>query len=139
MRGRNSPSTYEEVNMIKLENIVKTYGSKENRTYAVNEVSMNIDDGEFVSIMGKSGSGKSTILNIIGCIDSATSGTYYVDDICVSDMSIGKRKKFLRENISFIFQDFALIDDYTVYENIEVPLIAKGKSRKEKKLLLKNI
>lgn len=122
--------------MIKLENIEKHYSKGENVTKALNGVSLEVKDGEMIAIMGRSGSGKSTLLNIIGCMDSMTSGTYMYNDMNIGEMSIGKRKKFIKDHVSFIFQDFALMDDYSVYENIELPLLVKKISKRERKKIV---
>ncbi len=122
--------------MIKLKDIVKIYGDKECQTYALKGVSIDIADGEFVAIMGPSGSGKSTLLNIIGCMDSLTEGELIVDEIVVSDLKNTKRQEFAKNNISFVFQDFALMNDYTAYENVELPLRIKGVSGRERKRII---
>lgn len=119
--------------MIKLNNIKKHYVTSGVVTKALDGIDLEIEDGEMLAIMGSSGSGKSTLLNIIGCMDNMTDGTYIYNNQVVSDMSLNQRKKFCKEHISFIFQDFALMDDYTVYENIELPLLLKGVKRKERK------
>lgn len=122
--------------MIKLTDIKKEYKVGKVVTKALDGATLTIDDGEMVAIMGSSGSGKSTLLNIIGCMDKMSEGTYMYNDINVSKLSVGQRKKFCKEHISFIFQDFALMDDYTVYENIELPLLVKGFKRRERKKLI---
>lgn len=122
--------------MIKLTDIRKEYKTGQVVTKALDGLSLEIEDGEMVAIMGSSGSGKSTLLNIIGCMDKMTEGTYIYKDINVSELSVSKRKQFCKEHISFIFQDFALMDDYTVYENIELPLLVKGFKRGERKKLI---
>lgn len=122
--------------MIKLTDIRKEYKTGQVVTKALDGLSLEIEDGEMVAIMGSSGSGKSTLLNIIGCMDRMTEGTYIYNDINVSELSVSKRKQFCKEHISFIFQDFALMDDYTVYENIELPLLVKGFKRGERKKLI---
>lgn len=119
--------------MIKLNNIKKHYVTSGVVTKALDGIDLEIEDGEMLAIMGSSGAGKSTLLNIIGCMDNMTDGTYIYNNQVVSDMSLNQRKKFCKEHISFIFQDFALMDDYTVYENIELPLLLKGVKRKERK------
>lgn len=119
--------------MIELKDVEKIYGDKECQTHALKGVSLSIEDGEFVAIMGPSGSGKSSLLNILGCMDSLSKGTYMVDGMVVSDLKSVKRQEFAKKNISFIFQDFALMNDYTAYENVELPLRIKGVSGKERK------
>lgn len=119
--------------MIELKDVEKIYGDKDCQTRALKGVSLNINDGEFVAIMGPSGSGKSSLLNILGCMDSLSKGTYTVDGIVVSELKNIKRQEFAKKNISFIFQDFALMNDYTAYENVELPLRIKGVSGEERK------
>ncbi|NLL92697.1 MAG: ABC transporter ATP-binding protein [Clostridiales bacterium] len=119
--------------MIKLENITKIY-SNNNEQKALDDVSLQINDGEFVAIMGESGSGKSTLINIIGMMDKETAGTYLLDDVNISELNLSQREKKRRENISFIFQQFALVKRYTIYENVELPLIAKGVPSKKRKV-----
>lgn len=93
------------------------------QTKALNEVSLEIKRGEFVAIMGPSGCGKSTLLNILGTLDSPTSGKYYFDDKEIDKMSESQLTAFRKGNIGFVFQNFNLIDELTVYENVELPLV----------------
>lgn len=111
--------------MIILENIIKDYSNKEQVTHALRGIDVTIQDGEFVAIVGTSGSGKSTLLNIIGAMDHATSGKYIFDGKEITSCNLKELHKFRKENISFVFQNFALMDKYTVYENVEMPLIAR--------------
>lgn len=122
--------------MIRLDNITKIYNEKVDDTKALDSVSLTIDDGEFVSIMGASGSGKSTLLKIIGCMDTATSGTYCLDDVNVTASSRSQVDKLRKSRIGFVFQHFALMDYYTAYENIELPLLAANVKRKERKRII---
>ena len=122
--------------MIRLENITKIYNEKVDDTKALDDVSLKIEDGEFVSVMGASGSGKSTLLKIIGCMDSPTSGKYYLDDTEVTAASRSQVHKLRKEKIGYVFQHFALMDYYTAYENIELPLIIKNIKRSERKRLV---
>lgn len=119
--------------MIKLENISKRYSFGDVITDALTDVSLVINDGEFVAVMGASGSGKSTLLNIIGCMDKPTCGEYFLDNQCVSKLSSGKLSVIRGEKISFVFQNFALMEKYTAYENIELPLINKRIPAKERR------
>lgn len=119
--------------MMRLEHITKIYNEKVDNTKALDDVSLTIQDGEFVAVMGPSGSGKSTLLNIIGCMDNATSGDYYMDEIKVSSLSGADMNAFRRKNIGFVFQHFALMDYYTAYENIELPLVAQNVRASERK------
>lgn len=122
--------------MIRLENITKIYNEKVDDTKALDDVSLKIEDGEFVSVMGASGSGKSTLLKIIGCMDSPTSGKYYLDDTEVTAVSRSQVHKLRKEKIGYVFQHFALMDYYTAYENIELPLLAANVKRKDRKRII---
>lgn len=107
------------------------------QTKALNEVSLEIKRGEFVAIMGPSGCGKSTLLNILGTLDSPTSGRYLFDGKEVDRMSESQLTSFRKGNIGFVFQSFNLIDELTVYENVELPLVyLKSKSAERKKKVM---
>lgn len=125
--------------MIELKDVTKVYKGDTYETYALNNLSLNIEDGEFVAIMGRSGSGKTTLLNIIGCMDSASQGTVIIDDIDISNASAHKLDVVRRNKISFIFQNYALMQQYSVYENIEVPLNARNIKGQKKKTAIKDI
>lgn len=126
--------------MIRLQGISKVYTSKNAETLALKDVSLKIEKGEYIAVMGTSGSGKSTLLNIIGCMDQATSGTYWFDGLDVTGMSVRALHQFRKNNISFVFQNFALLNQYTVYENVELPLIARGVlAGKRKKIVLNEL
>ena len=124
--------------MIQLKNIVKTYDAGNRKFNALDGVSLDIQDGEMVAVMGPSGSGKSTLLNIIGGMDMATEGEYMYDDINVTKMKNKDLHIFRRDNISFVFQHFALMNRYTVYENVEVPLIAAHVNLLKRKEIVMN-
>ena len=109
--------------MIKTENLSMIFTTEDVQTKALNEVSLEIKKGEFVAIMGPSGCGKSTLLNILGTLDSPTSGKYYFDDKEIDKMSESQLTAFRKGNIGFVFQNFNLIDELTVYENVELPLV----------------
>lgn len=109
--------------MIKTENLTKIYRTDEVETTALNEVSIQIQAGEFVSIMGPSGCGKSTLMNILGMIDNPSGGKYTFLEHEVSGYSERQRSDLRKNNIGFIFQSFNLIDELTVFENVELPLI----------------
>ncbi len=109
--------------MIQLKNISKQYTLGDIITNALNNVSLTISDGEFVAIMGASGSGKSTLLNIIGCMDTPTVGEYLLDDRKVSELNSRELSNIRNTKITFVFQNFALMEKYTAYENIELPLV----------------
>lgn len=125
--------------MIELKDVTKVYKGDTYETYALNNLSLNIEDGEFVAIMGRSGSGKTTLLNIIGCMDSASQGTVIIDDIDISNASAHKLDVMRRNKISFIFQNYALMQQYSVYENIEVPLNARNIKGQKKRAAIKDI
>lgn len=122
--------------MIKIENLVKVYNSKKRNKYtALKGVSLTIEDGEFTAIVGRSGSGKSTLLHIIGMLDDFTSGEYYWNDKKISQMSEAEKTKLRAKNFGFVKQDFALIEDYTVLDNVILPLYPlKVKNKRERSL-----
>lgn len=119
--------------MITLTNLTKEYN--EPHKVILDEVSLTINDNEFVAIMGKSGAGKSTLLNILGCIDYASGGEYRYDDIMVSELSKREMHLFRKKHFSYVFQNFELIPQYTVYENVELPLLARNIGNKKEKVL----
>jgi putative ABC transport system ATP-binding protein len=112
--------------LIRLSNVRKLYRTKELETTALDDVSLAIREGEFVAVMGPSGCGKSTLLNIIAMIDTPTSGRYVLGDMEVSSYSERRLVELRKRNIGFIFQSFNLIDDLSVYENVELPLLYQG-------------
>ena len=121
--------------MINIQNLSKIFRTEEIETKALNEVSLTIHQGEFISIMGPSGSGKSTLLNIVGLLDTASSGSYHLLDNEIMGLKEQEKAKVRKHNIGFIFQNFNLIDELSVYDNIELPLIYSGiptSQRKEK-------
>ncbi|MDR0334004.1 MAG: ABC transporter ATP-binding protein [Dysgonamonadaceae bacterium] len=109
--------------MIRTENLKKVFRTEEVETHALANVSLNINEGEFVAIMGPSGCGKSTLLNILGLLDNLSEGKYFLNDIDVSQFTESERTKLRKGTIGFIFQSFNLIDELNVYENIELPLL----------------
>ncbi len=109
--------------MLKLHNLYKVYRTEEVETVALNGVNVEINQGDFVAVMGPSGCGKSTLLNIIGLLDSPTEGDYFFFDENVAGYSEERRSKIRKKNIGFIFQNFNLIDELTVAENIELALL----------------
>ncbi len=109
--------------MINIEHLTKIFFTEEVQTKALNDISLHIDCGEFVAIMGPSGCGKSTLLNVLGTLDSPTSGTYTFDGRRLDVMTESQLSAFRKGRIGFIFQNFNLIDELTVYENVELPLM----------------
>jgi putative ABC transport system ATP-binding protein len=119
--------------MIKTVNLTKVFRTDEVETTALNNVSFGIRPGEFVAIMGPSGCGKSTLLNILGLLDNPTGGEYFFNGSEVSRFTERQRARMRKENIGFVFQNFNLIDELNVFENVELPLIYLGLSATERK------
>lgn len=108
--------------MIRIENITRTYGSGDIEVKALADVSLSIQENEFVAIMGTSGSGKSTLMNILGCLDTPTSGEYYLSDVPVKNIDDESLSKIRNEKIGFIFQTFHLLPRLTALQNVMLPL-----------------
>lgn len=123
--------------MINIQNIYKNYNNKETRVIALNNISLSIDDGEFVAIIGKSGSGKSTLMNILGCLDTPTSGKYILMDKDVSNLCENELAHIRNQTIGFIFQGFNLISNLTALENVELPLIYRNIKKSNREILAK--
>lgn len=119
--------------MIQVKNLSKIFRTDEIETVALNNISLDINDGEFVAIMGPSGCGKSTLLNILGLLDNPSDGSYVFGETEVARLKEKDRTKFRKGNIGFVFQSFNLIDDLNVYENIELPLKYLNISSSERK------
>lgn len=120
--------------MIKTNELTKVFRTEEVETTALNKVTMTVNEGEYVAVMGPSGCGKSTLLNILGLLDNPTSGSYVFNGTEVANLKERDRTIFRKGNIGFVFQSFNLIDELTVYENVELPLIyLKMKSGERKK------
>lgn len=119
--------------MIQARNLKKIYSTEEVETTALNNVNIEIKEGEFVAIMGPSGCGKSTLLNIMGLLDNPSDGEYHFLGNNVSNKTERERAQFRKGNIGFIFQSFNLIDELTVFENVELPLLYLGMSADERK------
>jgi putative ABC transport system ATP-binding protein len=109
--------------MIKTTDLTKIFSTDEVETTALDRICLDVKKGEFVAIMGPSGCGKSTLLNIIGLVDQPSAGQYYLDGYNVSSLNENERTRMRKGNIGFVFQSFNLIDDLTVFENIELPLV----------------
>lgn len=118
--------------MIKIINLTKIFRTESVQTTALNEISLEISQGEFVAIMGPSGCGKSTLLNMIGLLDNPTSGELWFMDQEVSRYSENDRTDLRNGNLGFVFQSFNLIDELTVFENVELPLLYAGVSTRER-------
>lgn len=118
--------------MIKIINLTKIFRTESVQTTALNEVSLELNQGEFVAIMGPSGCGKSTLLNMIGLLDNPTSGELWFMDQEVSRYSENDRTDLRNGNLGFVFQSFNLIDELTVFENVELPLLYAGVSTRER-------
>jgi putative ABC transport system ATP-binding protein len=122
--------------MIKLRDIDKYIDSKYQRTFILKGIDLDIEQGEFVTIMGPSGAGKSTLMNIIGMLDEQSQGEYYFFDEPIHKIKERKRSELHKHHIGFVFQAYHLIDELTVYENIETPLLYKGVKSSERKSMV---
>lgn len=131
--------------MIQIKNLVKVYNKgKTNEFCALKGIDLSIDEGEMVAIIGKSGAGKSTLLHILAAIDSYDKGSYLVDGVTVGDLKEKDRARFRNQKIGIVMQDYALIDEYTIEENVQIPLIfgkVKGNDVRREKIMtaLKNV
>ncbi|PRP66246.1 ABC transporter ATP-binding protein [Nonlabens agnitus] len=125
--------------LLQLNNLYKwvTQGGK--RVFLLNDLSLKVEEGEFISIMGPSGSGKSTLLNVIGMLDGFQEGEYEFLEESVHSLKEKQKSKLYKEYIGFVFQQYHLIDELTVYENIETPLLYKGVKSSERKALVADI
>ena len=122
--------------MIRLEGIEKYYSSGFVKTYVLRNIDLEIEEGAFVSIMGPSGAGKSTLLHIIGMLDAPSDGAYYFNDQPVHALTERQRTEIHRHHIGFVFQSYHLIDELTVYENLETPLLYKKVKKSEREGLI---
>src|ERR1700712_2432259 len=125
--------------MIELKNIFKWVNNGSNRIFLLKDINIIIKEGEFISIMGPSGSGKSTLLNVIGLLDGFDEGTYNFLGTDVQQLKEKQRSKLFKENIGFVFQAYHLIDELTVYENIETPLLYHDVKSSERKAMVADI
>lgn len=127
------------MSIISIQNLVKIYGDKGTQVKALNGINLSIKEGEMVAIMGTSGSGKSTLLNVIGCIDKATSGNYFLNGKDIESINSREMAIIRNEIFGFIVQDFALIEKYTVEQNIKIPLVYSRKSINSKKIKIEDV
>ena len=125
--------------MLQLKNIFRWYNSGANRTFVLRDVSIDIQKGEFISIMGPSGSGKSTLLHILGMMDNPNEGTYDFLGESVLNLKEKQRAELYKKHIGFVFQAYHLIDELTVYENIETPLLYHGFNASERKSMVADV
>ncbi len=116
--------------LVEIQDICKVYNPGENEVRALDHISLTIEEGEFVAIIGQSGSGKSTLMNMIGCLDTPTSGKYFLHGKDVSHMTDDQQSDVRNREIGFIFQGFNLIQSLTALENVELPLMYRGVSKK---------
>ncbi len=127
------------INLIKLINIERYYRAGLQKSWVLRDISLDIEEGDFVTIMGPSGSGKTTLLNIIGMLDGSNGGEYYFLDEPVHKFNERRKTDLHKHYIGFIFQAYHLIDDLTVYENIETPLLYKKINRSQRKAVVADI
>lgn len=125
--------------MIKLHDLEKFYESRAGRTYVLRRITFDVQEGEFITIMGPSGSGKSTLLHIMGMLDGAWNGEYYFWDQPVHKLNTKKRNELHKANIGFVFQAYHLLDNLTVYENLEIPLSYRNIKRSERQAMVADI
>jgi putative ABC transport system ATP-binding protein len=125
--------------MIKIKEMEKVYRTEEVETVALNKISIDVKEGEFVAIMGPSGCGKSTLLNILGLLDDPDNGSFVFNGIEVAKFNERKRAELRKQNIGFVFQSFNLIDELTVYENVELPLIYTKVPSAERKIRVEKV
>ncbi len=114
------------MSLIEIKNLIKTYQTGDSSFNALDDVSLTVEEGEFVAIMGTSGSGKSTFMNTLGCLDKPTSGSYHLDGIDVLSLNADKLSEIRNLKLGFVFQGFNLIPRTTALENVEMPMIYKG-------------
>jgi putative ABC transport system ATP-binding protein len=119
--------------LIRLEQLGKVFYTDEVETHALSDVHLRIDRGEYVAVSGPSGCGKSTLLSILGLLDSPTRGTYQLNGVLVQDLGPAQRSRIRNREVGFIFQSFNLIDDLTVYENVDLPLSYRGMKPAERR------
>lgn len=123
--------------LISLKDIIREYGNKDNTVHALRGVDLLINKGELIAIMGPSGSGKTTLLNILGCLDSPNSGKYFLEGVDITQAKQKELAGIRNSKFGFVVQSFALLDDYTVYENVKIPLDYNKSKVKNKRLKIK--
>ena len=123
--------------MIQLNSISKVYGKDSNSVQALIDININIEKGDMLAIIGPSGSGKSTLLNILGLLDEKSSGTYLLNSIDIDKLTEKEKARYRNQLVGFVVQDFALVEDYTVMQNIELPLIYSTKKYSKKDIKIK--
>ncbi|NLG61867.1 MAG: ABC transporter ATP-binding protein [Candidatus Cloacimonetes bacterium] len=125
--------------MIRLRGIEKHFDTKAGRMYVLRRIDLDIREGEFLTIMGPSGAGKSTLLGILGLLDAEWSGEYWFGDEAVHRMNLRQRADLNKRNIGFVFQQYHLLDNLTVYENLEIPLSYRNVSRSERQAIVADV
>jgi putative ABC transport system ATP-binding protein len=125
--------------LINLKSITKLFSTETVETAAVREVSLSVEEGDFVAIMGPSGCGKSTLLNILGMIDTSTSGSYFYDGIELGDASVKRLAEVRKKNVGFVFQSFNLIEELTVFENVELGVYYQGYPKSLRRKMVEDV
>jgi putative ABC transport system ATP-binding protein len=128
----SNPATADKDPLIRLRNVEKCFKTRAGMTYVLRQINLDIAEGEFITIMGPSGAGKSTLLSIIGLLDASWEGEFYFDGTPVHSMSPKQRAELNKKNIGFVFQQYHLLDDLTVAENLDVPLSYRDVRRSER-------
>lgn len=127
------------MSLIEVKNLKKIYGQGESKVHALRGINLNVEKGDFLAIMGPSGSGKSTLLNILGFLDKPTEGIYMFNGEKTDALKDAKLAKYRNSHVGFVVQNFALIDDYTIFQNVKVPLDYAHVSAKEKKKRIEDL
>jgi ABC-type lipoprotein export system ATPase subunit len=125
--------------LLRLQDLEKYYESGYGRSYVLRRITFDVEEGEFISIMGPSGAGKSTLLHILGMLDGAWSGEYYLQDHPVHQLNQKKRSELHKATIGFVFQSYHLLDNLTVYENLEIPLSYRNIKKSEREAIVADV